>query len=172
MSSKEQMSNDVHISFVAQVWNALGNNSHLVIEKQEPEDAVKSLSARDLLLLHELAKGVTTKEAAENLGMSTRTLRRRLHSICIQLNVETPIEAIALTERALSSQSKASEINLSLEEIELLSVVATGSTTDVASRKLEISASALRRKIRKICKKIGVETPVEAIVWAARRKII
>jgi DNA-binding NarL/FixJ family response regulator len=63
-------------------------------------------------------------------------------------------------------------VELSHEEIELLAEIATGVTTEVAARHLELSARTLRRRIRNICDVLGVNTPIEAVVWAARRQLI
>ncbi|MCY9787374.1 LuxR C-terminal-related transcriptional regulator [Nocardiopsis sp. EMB25] len=63
-------------------------------------------------------------------------------------------------------------VELSHEDLELLAEIATGVTTEVAARRLELSARTLRRRIRNICDMLGVNTPIEAVVWAARRQLI
>lgn len=63
-------------------------------------------------------------------------------------------------------------VELSHEDLELLAEIATGVTTEVAARRLELSARTLRRRIRNICDVLGVNTPIEAVVWAARRQLI
>jgi len=64
------------------------------------------------------------------------------------------------------------DVGLSEEDIRLLAQIATGVTADVAARKLELSARTLRRRLRSICDKLEVNTPIEAVVWAARRQLI
>jgi DNA-binding NarL/FixJ family response regulator len=64
------------------------------------------------------------------------------------------------------------DFGLSDEEIRLLSQIASGVTADVAARKLELSARTLRRRLRNICDRLEVSTPIEAVVWAARRQLI
>ncbi|MPY86024.1 MAG: LuxR family transcriptional regulator [Actinophytocola sp.] len=61
---------------------------------------------------------------------------------------------------------------LTSDEIRLLAQIASGVTADVAARRLELSARTLRRRLRHICDRIGVNTPIEAVVWAARRQLI
>ncbi|WP_370446553.1 LuxR family transcriptional regulator [Nocardiopsis sp. L17-MgMaSL7] len=61
---------------------------------------------------------------------------------------------------------------LSNEDLELLAEIATGVTSEVAARHLETDARTLRRRIRHICDVLEVNTPIEAVVWAARRQLI
>lgn len=64
------------------------------------------------------------------------------------------------------------EMILSDDELQLLAEIATGATADVAARHLELSARVLRRRLRAICDRLEVNTPIEAVVWAARRQLI
>nr|WP_232238700.1 LuxR C-terminal-related transcriptional regulator [Nocardiopsis dassonvillei] len=64
------------------------------------------------------------------------------------------------------------EILLEPEEVSLLAEIATGVTTEVAARHLGVDARTLRRRVRGICDKLNVHTPIEAVVWAAKRQII
>jgi DNA-binding NarL/FixJ family response regulator len=64
------------------------------------------------------------------------------------------------------------EPRLCEEDLKLLAQIASGVTADVAARKLELSARTLRRRLRAICDHLEVNTPIEAVVWAARRQLI
>jgi DNA-binding NarL/FixJ family response regulator len=67
---------------------------------------------------------------------------------------------------------RADDARLSEADIRLLAQIASGVTADVAARKLELSARTLRRRLRHICRELEVNTPIEAVVWAARRQLI
>ena len=58
--------------------------------------------------------------------------------------------------------------DLSYEDVHLLSLLATGITCETAAWELGVSSRTVRRRLRDICARIGVATPVEAIVWAAK----
>ncbi|GAA3972629.1 LuxR C-terminal-related transcriptional regulator [Actinomadura viridis] len=75
-------------------------------------------------------------------------------------------------EQATLTRRGTEDLRLSEEEIRLLAQIASGVTADVAARKLELSARTLRRRLRTICDRLEVNTPIEAVVWAARRQLI
>ncbi|WP_283139214.1 LuxR C-terminal-related transcriptional regulator [Rhizohabitans arisaemae] len=64
-----------------------------------PASADDRLSAEDLLLLGELARGVTVETVGRRLEVSSRTVRRRLRGICNRLGVATAIEAVVWAAR-------------------------------------------------------------------------
>lgn len=74
-------------------------------------------------------------------------------------------------EQALLER-RSTEARLTEEEIRLLAHLATGMTADVAARRLDLSSRTLRRRVRAICDRIGVNTPIQAVVWAAKRGLI
>lgn len=57
-------------------------------------------------------------------------------------------------------------------EIALLSTIATGVTAAAAAQLLGVSERTIRRRMRIVCDRIGVDTPIEAVAWAARRRLI
>lgn len=77
----------------------------------------------------------------------------------------TRTEMAPMTERAPG-------VRLSPEELQLLRLLADGLPTDVVARRLAISPRTLRRRTREVCERIGVDTTVEALVWAARSGLI
>lgn len=75
-------------------------------------------------------------------------------------------------EQATLERHVVEEPRLADDELRLLAQIATGVTADVAARHLELSARTLRRRLRAICDRLEVNTPIEAVVWAARRQLI
>lgn len=57
-------------------------------------------------------------------------------------------------------------------EIRMLALLASGLTADSAARRMDISPRTLRRHARGICDRLDVNTPVEAVVWAAKRGLV
>ncbi|GAA0379889.1 hypothetical protein GCM10009530_33190 [Microbispora corallina] len=58
------------------------------------------------------------------------------------------------------------------EDLLLLSELAKGVTADRVGRSLDVSGRTVRRRLRGICDRIGVATAIEAVAWAARRRLI
>lgn len=61
---------------------------------------------------------------------------------------------------------------LHARELSLLATIATGVTMAAAAQKLGVSDRTIRRRMRIVCESIGVSTPIEAVAWAARRRLI
>jgi DNA-binding CsgD family transcriptional regulator len=61
---------------------------------------------------------------------------------------------------------------LSREDLELLQMLADGALLGAVARKLQTSERTVRRRIRNICDLLGVDAPIQAVVWAARRGLL
>ncbi|AIJ22059.1 helix-turn-helix domain-containing protein [Amycolatopsis methanolica] len=61
---------------------------------------VTDLPRGDLVLLGLLAEGLSPEEVAGRVGLSGRTVRRRIRAICDRLGVATPIEAVVWAVRS------------------------------------------------------------------------
>jgi len=57
-------------------------------------------------------------------------------------------------------------------DLELLSLLAQGLPVESMARRSGLSERTVRRRFRAICDRLGVQTPVEAAVWAARRGLV
>ncbi len=58
------------------------------------------------------------------------------------------------------------------DDVELLACLARGMTREHIARRLDVSQRTLRRQTRDLCDRLGVETVIEAVAWAARRQLI
>lgn len=65
-----------------------------------------------------------------------------------------------------------SDVELSGEDLALLSLLASGRAVDSIARELEVSPRTVRRRCRALCDRLCVGTPVEAVAWAARRGLV
>lgn len=70
------------------------------------------------------------------------------------------------------SYPSGSTAGLSDAEIEVLAALGAGLTQESTARELSISARTVRRRARNACDRLGVDTPTEAITWAARHGLI
>lgn len=57
-------------------------------------------------------------------------------------------------------------------EVQVLAEIASGATLDATARRLDISTRTVRRRVRDVCDRIDVNTPIEAIVWAVKNDLI
>ena len=58
------------------------------------------------------------------------------------------------------------------DELVVLRLMAEGQTVEAVARRLDVSERTVRRKARAACGALGVDTTVEAIVWAVRHRLI
>jgi DNA-binding NarL/FixJ family response regulator len=61
---------------------------------------------------------------------------------------------------------------LDAEETELVRLLAEGLVLDAIARRLDMSERTVRRRIRTLCDRFGVETPVQVVVIAARSGVL
>lgn len=61
---------------------------------------------------------------------------------------------------------------LSPQDVALLALLAEGLPIDAVGRRLRLSGRTVRRRTRSICEQLGVQAPVQAIVWAAHRGLL
>jgi|GEM_PF-6197258 len=76
------------------------------------------------------------------------------------------------TRSAWASAPAAAQHRLRARELRLLSVLATGAPMSAIANLLGVSDRTIRRRVRMICEELEVSTPIEAVAWAARRRLI
>ncbi len=57
-------------------------------------------------------------------------------------------------------------------DLELLRLLAEGLLLDGVARRTGLSERTVRRRCRSICDRLGVQAPIQAVVWAARRGLL
>jgi DNA-binding NarL/FixJ family response regulator len=63
-------------------------------------------------------------------------------------------------------------ISLGHDELEILRLLAHGLTVESIAPRLNMSERTVTRKIRAVVDAIGVDSTIEAIVWAVREDLI
>jgi DNA-binding NarL/FixJ family response regulator len=61
---------------------------------------------------------------------------------------------------------------LTCADLELLRLLADGLPVEAIARRLDLSERTVRRRVRGICDRLGVDVPIQAVVWAARRGMV
>jgi DNA-binding NarL/FixJ family response regulator len=63
-------------------------------------------------------------------------------------------------------------LTLDAEELELVRLLAEGVVLEAVARRMAISERTVRRRIRALCDRFGVDTPVQVVVIAARNGVV
>ncbi|MFI2650977.1 MULTISPECIES: helix-turn-helix domain-containing protein [Micromonospora] len=58
------------------------------------------------------------------------------------------------------------------EDLRLLRLLAAGLPLETVARQLGLSERTVRRRIRAVCDRLGVNAPIQAVVWAVRRGML
>lgn len=61
---------------------------------------------------------------------------------------------------------------MSRNDVHLLAILATGIPVNAVADRIGVSDRTVRRRMRRICDVLDVSTPIEAVAWAARRRLI
>lgn len=64
------------------------------------------------------------------------------------------------------------EIEASPDQLDILRLLAQGLTIESIARRLDMSERTVRRKVRAVVDELGVDSTIEAVVWAVRHRLI
>jgi DNA-binding NarL/FixJ family response regulator len=62
--------------------------------------------------------------------------------------------------------------DISAEELVILALMVEGLPEDGVAIRMGMSSRTVRRRLRGLCDRLGVAAPIQAVVWAARRRLI
>jgi DNA-binding NarL/FixJ family response regulator len=72
----------------------------------------------------------------------------------------------------MSGVALSDRVALDAEEMELVRLLAEGLVLDAVARRLQVSERTVRRRIRALCDRFGVDTPVQVVVILARNGVL
>lgn len=58
------------------------------------------------------------------------------------------------------------------DDVLILRLLSEGHTTETVARRLEVSERTVRRRLRTIADEVGVDSTIEAVVYAVRSRLI
>jgi DNA-binding NarL/FixJ family response regulator len=61
---------------------------------------------------------------------------------------------------------------LAADQLDILSLLAQGQTVEAIARRLNVSERTVRRRVRAVTVELGVDSTIEAVVWAVRQQLI
>jgi DNA-binding NarL/FixJ family response regulator len=61
---------------------------------------------------------------------------------------------------------------LAVDQLDILSLLAQGLTVEAIARRLNVSERTVRRRVRAVTVELGVDSTIEAVVWAVRQRLI
>jgi DNA-binding CsgD family transcriptional regulator len=63
-------------------------------------------------------------------------------------------------------------LTLECDDVRLLALTAEGLSPAGIGRRMELNERTIRRRLGRLCERLGVSTPVQAVVWAVRHGVI
>ena len=71
-----------------------------------------------------------------------------------------------------SLASAAHVVTLECDDVKLLALTAEGFSPAGIGRRMGLNERTIRRRLSRLCERLGVSTPVQAVVWAVRHGVI
>ena len=63
-------------------------------------------------------------------------------------------------------------VTLECDDVELLALTAEGLSPPGIGRRMALNERTVRRRLGRLCERLGVSTPMQAVVWAVRHGVI
>ena len=116
------------------------------------------------------------KAGAEGYILKNSTDDSLIHSIQAAYRgdrvLSSAVMDVVLNSLATEPQATAQMVALETDEVEILKLLAAGAANHEVSDSLFVSQTTLKRKIRKILEKMGVQSRVQAVAEAVRQGIV
>jgi DNA-binding NarL/FixJ family response regulator len=77
-----------------------------------------------------------------------------------------------MSNALLEPGSPVGRLGLEPEELEFIRLFAAGLTIQQISRRLDVPQRTLRRHVRTMCDRLGLDAPVQVVVMAARAGLL
>ena len=81
-------------------------------------------------------------------------------------------DAVMTRDTKAVAPTPSPRVVLDAEELRILRLLSEGLPLEAVARRMYLSDRTIRRRIRAICERLKVSTPIEAVVWAVRHRLV
>lgn len=158
------------------LWDFLRNDLKILLS--EIEEYGEKRFSRDLFMLFNVTQSLGIEEAAIEWGIKgvfyeNDPMENYPKGVCTVFNGELWLSREIMSRHILNQKrrnhiSKKDAASLSRREVEVISMVAIGSTNEEIADRLCISHNTVKTHIYNIFRKIDVPNRLQAALWAAR----
>jgi DNA-binding NarL/FixJ family response regulator len=72
----------------------------------------------------------------------------------------------------MATMTTSPSVPLDADDLRLLGLLSQGLPLEAVGRQMYLSDRTVRRRTRAICERLQVSTPIEAVVWAVRHRLL
>ena len=142
---------------------------------QPSRDPLSTLTPRETEVLHRIAEGQNTKKMAQEMRVTTATLRTYVRNVLTKLGAHSRLEAATLASQCVSPARREPGHDHTLfaaltpREREVLVHLANGSGLREVGERLHMSPKTLSTHLQNLRNKLGVHSTLEAVALARSR---